>query len=82
MRFRRKDANLSDSSTFPAQLVVMQEIAQASVKAEQENAQKAFKYLLAKRSVYEAAKCMLSGDEVKGAKLTLNPSTPVILVVQ
>lgn len=63
LRFRMKDSDLSDASTFPAQLVVMKEIAGAANRSDREVAYKAFKFLLAKRPVFAGGKCMLDGDE-------------------
>jgi len=63
LRFRLKGTDAADESTFPAQLVVMNEIASTVDRANREVAYKAFKYFQTRKSVFSAAKCMLDGDE-------------------
>jgi len=63
MRFRLKEADPADASTFPAQLVVMKEMVQTVDRTNRELSGKLFKYLLGRKSVFAAAKCMLNGDE-------------------
>jgi len=62
LRFRLGKADAADATTFPAQLVVMGEIVSSVDKTDSDLAYKAFKFLLTKKSVYSAAKCMLDGD--------------------
>ena len=63
LRFRLQGADPADASTHPAQLVVMKEIASTVDRTNRELCYKAFKYFLARRSVFSAGKCMLDGDE-------------------
>ena len=63
LRFRMKEADLDEASTFPAQLVVMAEIAGAADRADRDLACKAFKFVVSRRAVFLGGKCMLDGDE-------------------
>jgi len=62
-RFRLGDADLSDPKTYPAQLVVVNEAIRAVDVSKTEVVKKAHRYLSTRKSVYSAAKCLLSGGE-------------------
>jgi len=62
-RFRLGDTDLSDAKTYPAQLVVVNEAIAAVDASKAEIASKACRFLLTKKSVYTATRCLLSGGE-------------------
>ena len=63
LRFRLQGADPGDAATTSAQLVIMKEIASAVDRTNRELCYKAFKYFLARRSLFSAGKCMLDGGE-------------------
>jgi hypothetical protein len=62
-RFRLGKADIKDSKTFPAQLVVTNEMMLAVDAANAELTAKAYKFLQSKKSVYSTTSCLLSGGE-------------------
>ena len=63
LRFRLGKEDLADSNTFPAQLVVINEMMLAVDATNAELAAKAYRFLQGKKNTYSSAKCLLSGGE-------------------
>ena len=63
LRFRLGKEDIKDPKTYPAQLVVINEMMLAADAANAELATKAYKFLKGKKSIYSAATCLLSGGE-------------------
>ncbi len=63
LRFRLKGADVNDSKTYPAQLVVTNEMMLAVDVEKTEVAAKAYKFIQGKKGVYTSTKCLLSGGE-------------------
>ena len=63
LRFRLGKEDIKDPKTYPAQLVVINEMMLAADAENAELAAKAYKFLQGKKSIYSATKCLLSGGE-------------------
>ena len=62
-RYRLGQADIKDVKTYPAQLVVTNEMMLAVDAANAELTAKAYKFLQGKKGVYSASSCLLSGGE-------------------
>ena len=61
LRFRLQKSDIAEPKTFPAQLVVINEMMLAVDAENAELAGKAYKFLQSKKSLYSSTKCLLSG---------------------
>jgi len=66
LRFRLNKADAKDPKTYPAQLVVINEMMLAVDVENAELAGKAYKFIQGKKSIYSSSKCLFSGGEESG----------------
>jgi len=63
LRFRLQKGDIKDPKTYPAQLVVVNELMLAVDTSNAELSAKAYKFIQSVKKVYSATKCLLSGGE-------------------